>query len=483
MHHIISSCKRDLLDIYKHAIEAVKPERLVKNCIVIGDGKFMVNDPLDSSLKPLEYDLNGRRLHVIGGGKCVLAMARGLAEIARTTRTTSLFSNGCLSVPIQASPLFESDRVTQDLMGCLDISVNFGSKDNLPDADSVKATHCILEKINEASRIDKNDKVRSLFVVLISGGGSACLTSPKHVSLEEKSDMIKRLVQHGADIVELNTVRRYFSHVKGGNLSRHIMKNNPDSQVISLIISDVINDPIEIIASGPTCLSLSEVDLYQSMIDVMTKYNLRVTNYPGGNHLSNNDNSHSVQNRIIGNNLLALNSLRSRADQLGYRTTLLGNDLSGSTNDILKHILNHDRAETDRSLIIGGGESTVLKGPGESWGVGGRVQEMALDYMSHKLSIESPWEVDSTIDMFMAGSTDGQDGPTDVAGCLASVSDWSLSKNFNLDDLIRAKKTHDSYNFWTKYRPDWLIKTGLSGTNVMDLYMLMNVRKTSTREC
>lgn len=478
MHHIIKSCKQDLLDIYRHAIEAVKPERLIEKCIALGDGKFLVNDLIDPTTKPLEYDLNGTRLHVIGGGKCVLAMAKGLAELAKKSQTAGSFSLGCLSIPVHLKSSLEGDIVTEDLLSRLDISVKFGSKDNLPDADSVQATNCILEKIREASEIDKSDGVRSLFVVLISGGGSACLTSPKHLSLGEKSELIKKLVQRGADIVELNTVRRCFSHVKGGNLARHILKNNPNSQIISLIMSDVINDPIEIIASGPTCLSFGETDLYRSMLAVMKKYDLKVPNCPVEDCTSGSVHTFSsVQNRVIGNNQLALNSLKSRASQLGYCTTILGNDLAGTTSDILKRILiEADKGTGERSLIVAGGESTVLKEPGESWGVGGRVQEMALDYMLYKLSDSSQTLSDSNVDLFMAGSTDGQDGPTDVAGCLASVSDWSLSRTFSLDSVIQAKKAHDSYNFWTKNKPDWLIKTGPSGTNVMDLYMLMNAR-------
>jgi glycerate 2-kinase len=475
MHHIISSCKRDLLDIYKHAIEAVKPDRLIRECVVMKDGKFRVIDRINSNSSTLEYDLNNTRLHVIGGGKCVVAMAKGLAEIANSSQTTNLFSHGCLSAPTFTKSLFEN-VVTRDLLNSIDVSVKFGSKDNLPDIDSQNATKCIIDAISEASRIDKIDGFRSLFVVLISGGGSACLTSPKYLSLEEKSDVIKMLVQRGADIADLNTVRRFFSNVKGGKLARHILESNPNSVIISLILSDVVGDPVEIIASGPTCLSLNEPDMYESMVNVFERFHLEMPSHMAVDIKGCSLDRGSIHNIVIGNNRVALNTLRDRAIQLGYKTIFLSNNMSGTTSDIVKEILSNDNMDSDRYLIVGGGESVVVKEPGESWGLGGRAQEMALDYMLQKLSNEPSLQNDPYIDMFLAGSTDGQDGPTDVAGCLSSCWDWSLDKSFTVGDIKRAKHSHDSYNFWTKHRPGWLVKTGPTGTNVMDLYMLMKVK-------
>ena len=366
-------------------------------------------------------------------------------------------------------------------MNCLDVSVKFGSQDNLPDVNSVAATKCILDKINEATDKDKSDHVRSLFVVLLSGGGSACLTNPRGLSLDDKTELIRRLVQQGADIVELNSVRRCFSSVKGGNLARHILTRNPNAQVISLIMSDVINDPLDIISSGPTCLSASEGDLHEAMMRIVKKYDIKL---PASGHFDCCQNADvdidAVKNKIIGNNRLALEALQTRALQLGYSVSFMGNDLLGQTSDVVERMLDEaDNLQAERSMIVGGGESTVHKGLNETWGVGGRVQEMALDYMLHKMSSQRPIKPESleSVDVFMAGSTDGQDGPTDVAACLASISEWSLERGFDVDDLARAKRTHDSYNFWSKYKPEWLVKTGSSGTYVMDLYMLINLRQ------
>lgn len=474
MNQVIASCKRDLLDIYKHALEAVKPDRLIKNCVRFDAGKFVIDDPLNPRARPLEYDLGKTRIHVVGGGKCVLAMAGGLAEVARESQTANLFSSGCLSVPVNSKHSLGKDVATLRLLSSLDISVKFGSKDNLPDKDSVYATECIFDKINEASEMDRSNGLKSLFVVLISGGGSACLTSPKHLSLPEKSLMIKSLVQRGADIAQLNMVRRCFSAVKGGNLGRYILTSNPDAKVVTLIMSDVINDPVDIIASGPTCLPSADTNFQDSMESVMKKYDIEPPRLPKGEFPP--VNAGSVHNLIIGNNKLALNALSDRASDLGYSTTLLGNDLSGTTSEVLRLFVEHSKSLSGKSLLVGAGECTVSREPGESWGVGGRVQELALDYMIEKLSSESPKPDKGKVEVFMSGSTDGQDGPTDVAACFASYAEWYSKKTFDKNDLIQAKNSHDSFNFWTKHQPDWLVKTGPTGTNVMDLYMLANIK-------
>lgn len=472
----MSRFKRELIDIYKYAIETVKPEHLVKNAIKIEDGHLIVSDPINRDVKSCKFDLKENQLHIIGGGKCVLNMAKGLAQVATNLNK---FSHGCLSLPIGFKSIIQEDPNTADLLKNLDIQICLGSSNNLPDEDSLVASKTILDKITLASNEDEANNKRPLFIVLLSGGGSACLTCPRYIRLDQKLKLIADLVERGADIIELNKVRRYFSKIKGGQLARHILKCNPNSRIVSLILSDVIGDPIEFIASGPTRIDTD--DHRAAMLAVLSKYGLLVPR----DSIDAPDVEltpqlgdfacHSITNRIIGSNRIAIEAATMMATKMGYQVSCIGNDMQGSTQSILNTILDYGSRhpkECNKYLVICGGEPTVTKLEGESWGKGGRVQEMALDFMIDRLSGQAQ-ERPTVEEAFLAGSTDGQDGPTDVAGCFATVDQIA---DINLADLKLAKQTHDSYNFWTKTRPDWLIKTGMTGTNVMDLFFYSRLR-------
>lgn len=474
--HLAASCKKDLIEIYKHALNSIKPDVLVRNAVSLDGGNLVIRDMTRDGQKPLVYSLIDRRLHVIGGGKCVLAMARGIAELANERRLTNRFSHGCLSVPVMSRTSYETDPSLRLLLKSIDTECRFGSRNNLPDEDSVEATNFVLDSVTEACRTDRAQGYKPLFLVLISGGGSACLSSPKHISLTEKTGIIKELVQRGADIVELNKVRRCFSNVKGGNLAMHIKGCDPDARVVSLIISDIIADPVEFIASGPTFVQPTGGGSDSAMANIMAKYGLHVPkldNFGERNVIT--IESESVMNSVIGSNNIALRAAIKRAKDLNYNVKSLGNALAGDTNDIVKAIVGWRKdLGSNKLLLICGGEATVRKREGESWGLGGRTQEMTLDYMIMRLSCKRQ-AADKAVDVFLAGSTDGQDGPTDVSGCLASYAEWSIDESFKLEDALEAKRHHDSFSFWTKHKPDWLLKFGPTGTNVMDLYFLAEV--------
>lgn len=483
MTSLVILCKRDLLDIYKHALDAIKPDRLVTRAVSFRNNALAVQGARETAgSKPVVYPLGNKRLHVIGGGKCVLSMARGLAALANESQLTTSFGRGCLSVPVMARTGYESDSNLQTLLKSIGIDCRFGSKHNLPDEDSVDATRLVLDCIAEVCREDKERGAIPLFIVLISGGGSACLSSPKYISLGEKTNVIRELVKRGADIVELNRVRRYFSNVKGGNLARFIREQNPDAQIVSLIISDVVGDPIEFIASGPTFIESGENKLSSSMEKIMQKYCLEIPTTKVEDERDElrapGSDTSWVMNKVIGNNVIALQAAAERATALNYAVRLLGTNMAGDTGVILKNILaNHSEEGSRKSLTICGGETTVKKQEGEAWGLGGRVQEMALDYIIAKLT-EQMTNDEKFADVFLAGSTDGQDGPTDVAACLASHADWLLDRRFCLEDALAAKRAHDSYRFWNERKPDWLLRLGPTGTNVMDLYFLATITST-----
>lgn len=463
---------KELLEIYKIAVDAVKPSRIIQNSIRLDKNRLLITQ---AEKEDVSVDLENCNIHIIGGGKSVLGMAIALAELVSKSNLDKKlsFSHGCLSVPMGLKQNFMENGSDRSLLNLIDTNVLFGTVNNLPDQSSIEASASLLKSVEDAAKFDKSSGKSPLFLVLLSGGGSACLTSPHHLDIHEKLHMIKFLTQQGANIVELNIVRRYFSRIKGGNLAKFIMRCHPNARLISLIISDVVGNPIEYIASGPTVIYNSGSHR-EKMMNVLRKYNFPIREcFTEPEH--DVFMEHGVTNIIIGSNQIALNILRREAELLNYRVEYLGGDLTGSTEEVLFKLTNHVdeillRDRPNKLLVVGGGESTVFKEEGQSWGLGGRLQEMALDYLiSRCYKSNVPNDVE---DVLLAASTDGQDGPTDVAACLASCNIWKRDHTVDLEDLIRAKRTHDSYNFWSTTKPEWLIKTGLTGTNVMDLYML-----------
>lgn len=467
LRQLATSCKNDLIDIYKHALEAVKPDYLVQKNLCIKGDRLIVSGSK-------EYDLFDAGIHVIGGGKCVLGMARGIAELLCQSKVSQeQLSHGCLSLPITVKPSFMKDCVTQDLLRAINVQCYFGANNNLPDESSIDATNYILSSISAACQHDRDNNLVPLFIVVLSGGGSACLTSPRHLNLDQKVKLIEQLVQKGADIIELNQVRSHFSAVKGGELARHILRSHPDARILSLILSDVIGDPLETIASGPTFVASANKISAQEVLEKYGLFNPELHKLdPPRNDVGQIGKINPVH-KIIGNNEIAVKAAVRRAEALGYDVYSLGNNLQGSTREVVDKFLQFVRhlEYKYKIIVIGGGETTVKKLDGESWGLGGRVQEMALDYMISQLSSNS-----KMVDFLFAGSTDGQDGPTEVGACFASYYEWLNTKAFSLQEVYEAKKSHDAYNFWSAKMPNWLVKSGATGTNVMDIYFHLIAR-------
>jgi len=347
----------------------------------------------------------------------------------------------------------------------------------IPDENGLKAT-------GEAVSLLKNADRGTLVLCLISGGGSALLVSPyTGITLNEKQIITGLLLKSGADITELNAVRKHISGVKGGRLAEIVYP----AKVISLIISDVIGDKLDVIASGPTSADNST---FQDAIDVIHKYNLKEktpvsileTLKKGREGLipetpkKNNPVFKNVQNIIIGSNQTALNAAQGRAQALGFQTEILSSEISGEARDVGKWLaekaIKCKGTEAQRSkaqtclpagrgtkCLISGGETTVtVTGNGK----GGRNTELALSFAREIQDIEG-------ITLLSAG-TDGTDGPTDAAGAIVDGSTIEKAKSLGLDpDEYLAD--NDSYNFFKKI--DSLLITGPTGTNVMDVQIVL----------
>jgi glycerate 2-kinase len=332
----------------------------------------------------------------------------------------------------------------------------------VPDENGLHGTEDIISLLES---VDKN----TLVVCLISGGGSALLVAPyEGISLPEKQKATELLLRSGADISELNTVRKHISRVKGGRLAEIAYP----AHLFSLIISDVIGDRLDVIASGPTS---PDTTTYKDATEVLKKYKLldevpqSVSNVllKGVRGLlpetpkENNTLFKEVRNIIIGSNSSALDAAKRKAVSMGFTTEIISSEIAGEAREAGKWLA-HKALEVQRgghsggpACLISGGETTVsVKGNG----TGGRNMELALAFA---LEIEGI----GGVTLLSAGS-DGTDGPTDAAGAIADGQTIEKAKKAGLDPR-RYLEDNDSYHFFEAI--DGLFVTGPTGTNVMDI--------------
>lgn len=336
----------------------------------------------------------------------------------------------------------------------------------LPDENGVKGTEEII------NLIETNVSEKTLILCLISGGGSALLVAPyEGITLAEKQTVTQLLLKAGADITELNAVRKHLSRVKGGRLAERAYP----SRLIALILSDVIGDPLEVIASGPTA---PDETTYEDALTVLRKFNLIPHTPPQVIELlekgkqgllpetlkKENPIFKHVTNMIIGNNRKALNAIKAKAFELGLRPQIISSEIQGEASEVGKYLANL-ALETQKTLsdrpkcLISGGETTVtVKGKG----LGGRNMELALAFA---LEIAGK----KGISLLSAGS-DGTDGPTDAAGAIVDGNTVLRARALGVNPEIYLEN-NDSYHFFQKI--GGLFITGPTGTNVMDIQMML----------
>jgi glycerate 2-kinase len=326
----------------------------------------------------------------------------------------------------------------------------------IPDENSLKAGLHALELTRQLGQDD-------LLICLLSGGGSALMTVPKPgITLEDLQSLTSALLACGARIDEINILRRHLDQVKGGGLAR----SAAPAQIISFILSDVIGNPLEAIASGPTAPDpTTKADCF----GVIEKYGLRdkipaailrtLENAPETPKPGDRLFKH-VKNVIVGNNALAAQAAVKQAQAEGFHPLYLGDQWQGEARKAAKFLCNRLRLEKfNRPLcVVAGGETTVtLHGPG----LGGRNQELAL------AAVEELAELKDV--MLVTLATDGEDGPTDSAGAVVTGETYKRGMAQNLSASVFLAN-NDSYSYFQAL--DDLIKTGPTGTNVNDLTFL-----------
>lgn len=324
----------------------------------------------------------------------------------------------------------------------------------VPDENTIKATQRALELVQNLS---ENDTV----LLLISGGGSSLFEKPKGgVTLRQLQSVTDRLLKSGANIEEINTVRKHLSEVKGGRFAQKVFP----ARVVCLILSDVLGDKLDVIASGP---AHPDSSTSEQAIEVLKKYGIEVEeNVLKELSEETPKNLSNVESHIVGSVKDACEKALEVAKELGYNASIFTTNLDCEAREagffiasIAKETALHDRPLKKPCALIFGGETIVhVKGKGK----GGRNQELAL---AAAIKIEGLENV-----VVCSVGTDGTDGPTDAAGGLVDGKTVERIKNCGFDPM-KFLEENDSYNA-LKLAKDLLI-TGPTGTNVNDLILVL----------
>jgi hydroxypyruvate reductase/glycerate 2-kinase len=434
--------RRHALAIWQAAVAAARPEDLVCGALA------------DSALPLLNAISTARRILVVGAGKAGAAMSAGLEE-ALADHLDQV--EGVVNVPAESVRPLRAIR--------LHAARPAGT--NQPTAEGVAGTQQILDLATGAGPQDVG-------LCLLSGGGSALLPAPvEGVTLADKQQVTRLLHACGATINEMNAVRKHLSRIKGGRLAQAFTGRT----LISLVISDVIGDPLDVIASGPTA---ADPTTYADALAVLDQYSLRAR-VPAAvlDHLQRGAAGQvpetpkalpdQVRNVVIGNNARSLAAAQDEATRLGYHVLNLGSFIEGETQEFgiaMAGIVRSIRAQRQPLpppvCVLSGGETTVTLGDGH--GLGGRNQEFVLA-AALKLGRDGLRDV-----VVLSGGTDGEDGPTDAAGATADEQTLVKAAGLGLapaDFLAR----HDAYHLFDATGD--LLRTGLTQTNVMDVRVLL----------
>jgi hydroxypyruvate reductase len=329
----------------------------------------------------------------------------------------------------------------------------------IPDSRSLEAGIRTLDFVSALSEDDT-------LVCLISGGGSALVTAPyEGITLEDMQALTSLLLACGARIDEVNTLRRQLDRIKGGGLAR-----TTKAKIISLILSDVIGNPLEAIASGPT---VPNPTTRADAVAVLRKYKIEkkvpdsIMDFLESDSLLSNvwelAPRPQNQNIIIGDNGLAAQAALEQAEHEGIHAEILTNELQGEAREAGVMLAKQLRGEVSKRqrpfCLIAGGETTVtIKGNGK----GGRNQELVLAAVNELRDLENV--------MLISLATDGDDGPTDAAGAIATGESARRAEEAGVDATDYLSR-NDAYVYFEALGD--LIKTGPSGTNVNDLIFLI----------
>jgi len=437
----LKKLRDDASTIFHSALTSVLPKNCIPNALK-REGDNLI-------IQGIAYDLSTyKNLYLIAFGKASPGMFQAILPLVQEELTEAIIITNQL--PENASQ--------QSTVNCH----YYEATHPLPSDQNIEAGKHVIQI---CEKMTGND----LALFLISGGGSSLFFAPQPgIPLEQYQSLVNELMKKGSDISELNTIRIALSRVKGGRLLQSIS----DATVVNLIISDVIGDPPELIASGPTVHpEINTFDQQRMMAkSLLEKYQLYRKHsdwlLPALEQKPAKSSQIEPDTFIIGSNRLALLAAKKKAQNLGYHTLLLSTMIEGESRDIghllatiLLESIESDNPCSPPCCILSGGETTVtVRGEGK----GGRNQELALGAAEIFRDVESGL-------IFSAG-TDGIDGPTDAAGAIvdSTTAFRAVHEGLSIKDSMYH---NDSYHFFNAL--DDLIITGPTGTNVMDIQICL----------
>lgn len=438
----IRELRQSAREIFDAAVRAVDPAEAIRRHLVRqGDRLTIGGEAVDLQ--------RVRRIVAVGLGKAGAPMAAAVEEILgdRIEQGVVVTKYGHLQ-PTRTIRIHEAGHP-------------------MPDDAGIAGAQAVLDQVHGLGSDD-------LVLVLISGGGSALTPAPvAGITLAEKQALTKALLACGADIREMNALRKHISRIKGGQLARAAAP----ARVFTLILSDIVGDPLDAIASGPT---VPDPRTYADALAILDKYRIR-QGIPSSirTHLEagaagripetpkpDDPLFRRVRSVMVASNIQALEAAKAEAHRLGFQAMVLSSFIEGETREIARmhaalalEVRASGNPLTPPVCLITGGETTVtLKGTGK----GGRNQEFAL---AAALDIAGLPDV-----VVLSAGTDGTDGPTDAAGALADGDTVSRAIGLGLAPRV-ALDGNDAYPFFQRLGD--LVMTGPTRTNVMDVRLVL----------
>jgi glycerate 2-kinase len=436
--HATRSQREKAVAIMCAALAAVDPEEAIRRQVRLDDGILTVGGKV--------YDLaEYQHIYVVGGGKAGASMARAMEEMLgdRITAGSVNVKYG-YTVPTEIIHLHEAGHP-------------------LPDAEGVRGTEALIQLLKRATKGD-------LVICLISGGGSALMVAPAEgITLADMEAFTQVMLGCGATINEINTIRKHCSRTKGGQMARLAYP----ADLIALLLSDVVGNPLDVIASGP---AVADTSTFADAWEIVEEYGIEIRlphsiverlqqgkeGVIGETPKAGDPALERVHSQVIASNEIAARAAIEEAKRQGFNTLLLSTFVEGEAREvalvfgaIAREIRNSGHPIPPPACIVAGGETTVtLRGGGR----GGRNQELAL---AAAMPI-----ADMTDVMVIGLATDGTDGPTDAAGALADGTTLARAEALSLS-AQRHLAENDSYPFFEALGD--LLLTGPTNTNVNDL--------------
>jgi hydroxypyruvate reductase len=444
--------------IFRAGVARVDPETLIEDCLRL-EGQTLT---VDTGEKRQSYDLSRfARVAVIGFGKATARMAKAVENIL-------------------------GDRIDEGV-----ISVKYGHTEKLSRIRTVEAGHPVpdengIQAARQIAEMARRADDATLVITLISGGGSALIPYPWsgraeggeiRLTLSQKQAVTGVLLGCGAVINEINCLRKHLSQIKGGRLAQVL---HPATS-LNLILSDVVGDRLDAIASGPATWDRTT---FSDAARIVAKYDIeeklpepvrRVLSLGEAGAIPDTPKKGDpvfdrVANLLVGTNYQSLQAAARKAEAIGFSPVILSSQIIGEAREVAKVYCGIGKDARRKGLfgrrplcLIGGGETTVtLKGSGK----GGRNQEMALSFLAE--IEQDPAAAEGLY--FLAASTDGNDGPTDAAGAFAcrEVLQNAGDQGLRITDAL---KNNDAYSFFEAVGR--LLKTGPTNTNVCDIQLLI----------